>query len=553
MTEAIPMTQRHGVGHRVAAARRSRGMTQKQLADAIGVSPWAVERIESGQTDATSHLLTIADVTQSEPGWFLRPPVGHVDAQPGMRRPEVAHLGVAGQALVLGAIAVLVTARFFTEVVPVVPRATNFVDIPIFLALAVAAMVVPPGIPQRSAYMRFGAPSAAFLILCVLSAIVNSHRTEAAPVVVFVYAFLAPLGVYAAAYRIWPPGSGRSLSRLLVALGMLQLFVVGLVSLPRSLAAGGNPDLISGTFGTNQYQLVFFLLLVSVLLAGIYTLEPSRPVARFAPLLILSNVVVILLAQYRAILATVVISIAVVGILLGGKARGVLLTIFAVVAFSIAFSVIASRLPDLRLYTTASTLSESPWSYVSARYEGTLPVRRLYGDDPFVSAFGTGPGTFSSRAWQTFALADSTSTSNVQGGYAQRLTGGIYATDVSDKYVVPQADKGLVIEGSAALTKPWSSYLGLLAEVGLLGFALIVGVYAATVVCVWRLARAGITTASGTDTVPALALATTLGFLTLLQMALLENWLEVTRLTFIVWLMFAVVSKELDARPQMTE
>ena len=50
------------------------------------------------------------------------------------------------------------------------------------------------------------------------------------------------------------------------------------------------------------------------------------------------------------------------------------------------------------------------------------------------------------------------------------------------------------------------------------------------------------------DPLPALALATTVAFLTLLQMGILENWFEVTRVTFVAWAMFAVLSKELDAR-----
>jgi len=33
-----------------------------------------------------------------------------------------------------------------------------------------------------------------------------------------------------------------------------------------------------------------------------------------------------------------------------------------------------------------------------------------------------------------------------------------------------------------------------------------------------------------------------------LQMALLENWFEVTRLTFLTWIIFAVVTKEFGAR-----
>jgi hypothetical protein len=457
-----------------------------------------------------------------------------------------SHLGVVGRDLVLGSIVLLVTIRFFTEVVPVVPRAANFVDIPIFLALALAAISMPSARPGR-AYLRVGLPAAAFIVLVIASATINSDRTSPAPAIVFLYGFLAPLAVYAAVYRIWPPGNAGSLSRLLVWLGLLQLVVVALVDLPR-YASSENPDVISGTFGTNAYQLVFLLLVVAALLAGIFTLEPGRKVARFAPFLILVIFGAVLLAQYRALLATTVVMMLVVAILLGTRLRGVLVAVFAVVAFGLAFAYVASAFPRLKLETTATTFTESPTTYASARYKATRPVAGLYRDDPRAIAIGSGPGTFSSRAWQTFANAGSTSASNVQGGYAQKLTGGVYATDVSKKYIDPQLSEGVVIEGSRALSSPYSSYLSLAAETGLVGLVIIVGVYLAVLLRVFRTSRRLIAHAMPGDPLPALALATTIAFLTLLQMGFLENWLEVTRITFIAWAMLAVVAKELDSR-----
>jgi hypothetical protein len=52
------------------------------------------------------------------------------------------------------------------------------------------------------------------------------------------------------------------------------------------------------------------------------------------------------------------------------------------------------------------------------------------------------------------------------------------------------------------------------------------------------------------DPLPALVIATFVAFLTILQMALLENWFEVSRVTFTIWIMFAICSRELDAREQ---
>jgi hypothetical protein len=44
-----------------------------------------------------------------------------------------------------------------------------------------------------------------------------------------------------------------------------------------------------------------------------------------------------------------------------------------------------------------------------------------------------------------------------------------------------------------------------------------------------------------------LLITTTIAFFALLQMGLLENWLEVTRLTFISWALLAISTKEFDA------
>jgi hypothetical protein len=135
------------------------------------------------------------------------------------------------------------------------------------------------------------------------------------------------------------------------------------------------------------------------------------------------------------------------------------------------------------------------------------------------------------------------------GGYATSLTGGrVYSTDVSEKYVDPQIESGNIQQGSRAISNPFSSYASLMAEVGILGAALIVTLYAGAIVRLWRMASRTLRTRRPGDPLPALILATFVAFLTIVQMALLESWFEVTRITFVIWMMFAVCCKELDAR-----
>ena len=445
----------------------------------------------------------------------------------------------------MGGIALLVLIRFFTEVVPIFPRALNFIDVPLFFALGLAAVARP--VRDRPT-LAFAVPVTVFLGICALSVAVNTSRVAVAPVLVFIYGFLAPIAVYAAVYRLWPVGRARSLSTLLVGLGLAELLVVVVIDLPRFLDSH-NPDLISGTFGTNAYQLVFFLLVFTALLAGIATLEPERATARVAPLLFVFVMATILLAQYRALLLTTAVTVVLIGVLLGGRIRG-LVTVAAVAAsFVLALWYVSTNVPALKFGSTVATFQTHPSYYATNRLEALRRVLRLYSDEPGFILSGTGPGTFSSRAWQTFARAESDSRSNVQGRYVSAIGGDQpYHTDVADKYVVPELNSARVIGGSKAVSSPISSYSSLLAEVGIFGFFVIVAMYLVATARSLRMTLYAIRWRAPGDSLPALLLACSVAFVVLLQMGFLQNWLEVTRVTFIAWALLGVTSKEFDSR-----
>jgi O-antigen ligase/DNA-binding XRE family transcriptional regulator len=532
------------LGAKVSATRRDAGLSQKALADRLGVSLWAIDSIEQGRADAALHLPAIRRITGATAIDRFLPRDESLSTE-DIRGSHLAR-DATGRGLVLGAIALLVLVRFFTEVVPVVPRAANFIDIPIFIVLAFAAMAKAHA-DQRHAQRSMGlmVPASSFLALCVLSALVNASRTQAAPVLVFVYGFLGPLGIYAAVYRLWPRGNALALSRLLVALGVVQLLVVFTIDLRHFIESGHNPDVISGTFGTNAYQLVFFLLVVLGLLAGIFTVEPQRRAARIAPILLVLILGTIFLAQYRALLATTAVTVLLIGALIGSRARGIVAAVMIGVALVVTLQYVATRFPNLKFASTVATLTQSPTFYAAERLGSARSVERLFSDHPRFIITGTGPGTFSSRAWQTFSSSQSNSGSNVQGAYASALTGGTaYHTDVSDKYVLPQLRSGAAIQGSDALTSPYSSYLSLMAEIGLFGFFLLAGIYLAATGRALRAAARSLRHRSAGDALPAVAIASAVAFAALLQMGLLGNWLEVTRLTFLSWTLFAVVEKE---------
>jgi hypothetical protein len=547
-----PPRENSTIGRRIVAARRRAGLTQRSLADQIGIPMWKLDEVEQGTSDGSRLLSAIGAATGRPRQWFGSASTDeNLLAETQWSQEGSRVLGPSDRTsrnFVLGAIALLMLIRFFTEVIHVIPRAANFIDIPIALVLFLAAGTRPLAKYDSRARLAVAAPVLVFTVICVISTITNLSRVAPGPVLVFLYGFLAPLAVYASVYQLWPVGSAAVFSRLLVWLGIAQLAVVFTIDLAR-FSSSHNPDDITGTFGTNQNQLVFFLLVVASLLAGVFTFERRRLSARLAPVLIPLTLGAILLAQYRALLATVALSILLVTALLSSKGRGLVAGIFVSVAFLTTLSYVVSHFPNLKFASTVTTYEQRPGFYISKKLDVFHTITRLYSDDPRFIVTGTGPGTFSSRAWQTFGRVNSKSRSNVQGRYVKMLTGErAYSTDVSDKYVSARFRNSEVIEGSHQLSSPYFSYLALLAEVGIPGFLAIACIYFLATSHVLRLTIRNLRISGSGDPLPALLIATSIAFIALLQMGFLDNWFETTRATFLIWTMLAVVTKELSAR-----
>lgn len=548
------------MAERMLAPRLGARLTTKERAARLGMSVWKVELLERTQEEEKA-----AQRSRSppEPTARLQPPVAEEGPQQAVSAAgEVAEAAAAadaeaasnagrGSMLILGAIVALVIIRFFSEVVRILPGFTNFVDIPIFATIMFAAALRPAAENEfRKLPPMLGIVAFLFIIVCSISTLANLSRVELAPALVFLYGFLGPVAIYFAVYKLWPAGSAMRLSRVLVGLGILQIAVAFLIDLPRWLSdPGRNPDLFSGTFGENPYQLVFFLLIIIGLLAGIFTFEKRRAIAPFTPFLLVAIFGVIFLAQYRALLLTTALTIILLAVLLAPlSARGVVGATLALVALVGTLAYAAQNIPEFKFKATIEDTGGDPTFYLKQRLKTIDPVERMFGDTPRYTIIGTGPGSYSSRAWRTFAVTPDSAT-DVTNKYAQKLTGGRpYHTDVSDKYLLPELRTAALISGSHAITSPFSSYLSLLAEVGVPGFALIVGIYLWALLASLRMARVSLRAARPGDPLPALLCASLVAFFALLQMGVLENWLEVTRITFITWIVFAVATKEYNAR-----
>ena len=80
--------------------------------------------------------------------------------------------------------------------------------------------------------------------------------------------------------------------------------------------------LLAATFGTNAYQLVFFLVRFIALLTGIVTYQPNSKVRFLALPFIAAAYLAIFLAQYRSILITCALATIFIGALVVRRKRG---------------------------------------------------------------------------------------------------------------------------------------------------------------------------------------------------------------------------------------
>jgi DNA-binding XRE family transcriptional regulator len=537
----------------IADARQSAGLSQRELADRIGVPLWTVDRLETGTEDPSPHIDAIAAATGLAPNLLSRVEPEAEVAAPGKQDSPGDMPGPVGDAgtsslwvrnLILGAIVLLVTIRFFAEDLHVLPRGVKLVDVPILLGLLVLYWIAPRTRIPSAMSVRYLVLALGFLAVCVASVLVNSQRTEPGPTFLFIYGFIAPILVFHVVRTLWPAGHSLAASKVLVGLAWIELLVVGAINLPEYLK-DHNPDVVSGTFGENAYQLVFFLLVCIALVAGLTTIERKRRTARLAPLFFAGTAATILLAQYRSILLTAVLAVLFVTVLLGlVRVRGALAGVLVAITFIAALSAIPSMFPELKIQDAVNSVTGQPGVYIKARVDAGSDIPKIYTDQPSAVVLGAGPGTVSSRAWSTYYKASNRDSLGVSLPFL--LSG--HQTDYAQKYTIPHQDDTGAIEGSFIIANPFASYYALLEEVGILGFLLMVFIYGRALLDCARISLTSLRHASDGDALPGLALAATIGFFVIIQMAILENWWEVTRLTFLLWMIFAIVTKEFEAR-----
>jgi hypothetical protein len=432
---------------------------------------------------------------------------------------------------------IVTLVRLFTETLGILPRALNFADLALFVYASAMLLARRGGNGETTAFYRrsLSGPVKMFSAWVMVSTAVNLlfHGIHILPALIFWVFHLEPIVFALLLMRLdWHEGDTQKLSNILVAIGLIQI-PLSLIQMS-SVFSEDNPDLASGTFGSNGSQMCFFVVLVIAYLLGRYLMD-----SRIRWLLPLPGLLIVFYAQgFKAMWLPLIVTIP-IGVFLcypGSKRRK-----WGLVLLVVAF-VLLVALPIGKL-SSAQTMEFMHWDYVTdvvgsgaiwelGKIQSFLNVGRLYRDSPIAAFVGVGPGSFSSRAFQTFTrvVLDPDSPTHVVYGYISPTPPGAFA----EKYVVPQVFKSEVLFGSGTIDGPFNSYVALLAEVGIVGFAL----YAVIYCRIFRKVIAATREAwrKRNHELYAISLAAICGLLILFEMAFLDNWLETSRVTIPLWL-----------------
>lgn len=419
--------------------------------------------------------------------------------------------------------------RLFSDKLGTLPGWANYLDYPILVlfALYVLGRVRYRATPRTG----FGALVAALFIVIGGSALINLPQLHLGAATLFIVGLLEPLAFMLLAHALSPGAAVASaLVRILFAIGWLQILVVAAVDVPVFLATQ-NPDVISGTFGENPYQLTFFLITWNALILS------QRPSPRFrafhwlgVAVLQVVILVIFLLAQFRAVLPFALLTwLLTYFVVYRNPRKGVVTALTGAVIFAALFLFVSARFPELKWNDVVELGSRSGEAASSGKVQAMINYGQLVMDEPHLLVTGTGPGTYASRGFRTFSIVGREDTANVL--YRRIFNTGYYSTDVATRYVLPVAT--LYAFGSATIASPWFSYLAVPAELGLLGLALVLAIYGRAALISWR-------NAAGEGAPAALAAWACVALSLLLQLGFIENWLEVSRVTVPTWLVFGV-------------
>jgi hypothetical protein len=319
----------------------------------------------------------------------------------------------------------------------------------------------------------------------------------------------------------------------MIVFGLVQV-VVGLFQLRDyfgQLNEQMESDVLSGTYGYNADQLAVVMCLPTMMLI-------ERQIARAGTrreLMILPLFLILLyMASMKALWVAFPVTFLLLLLFLGSRdaiKRGV-----AVALVMIASFVAMTRLTPLWTEKFGHILVPSIVMQ-QGKVRTFLTVPSILSERGWAPVIGVGPGTFSSRGFRTFAAIDEGNQFTADPHTPTAELRGNYLPPLAQRFLVPlmpTQEHGFGDFGSIKTAGPFSSYTSLLIETGFVGAGIMFALYLGAFLTLRRIYRRARRTRDGE--LRALAFAACGGLLLLAELSVLDNYLELTRVTVPVWI-----------------
>ncbi len=451
---------------------------------------------------------------------------------------------------ILAFFAFFLVSRFFSEVLQILPKWVDIADLPVIVLLGAYALFFHCREEvDHYTHQLLVRLISVFILISLGSAFFNAQDALLPAIMLFVIGFISGPLLFVSLNRVVQNVNNfaNELRRLFKFLLLANFFVVAFINIPRFLVTG-NPDVIAGTYGINQNLFSVLLLICGFLLLG-----EDESLHRTKARTVLGQIFVLVtfyLLQFRAaipffLLAYILTLLA----LYGRRISGALMVAITVLLIAVnSTSIILARVQGevAMKYEDWLTILDNPAAYLEyGKFQAYSQTIALFLDRPAAAIVGVGPGNYVSRAYYTFSYEMASNKSKGVGGLIEQFFGlsGPRFTRVSDKYI--GSLRSDIVFGSYQLSNPHSSFLAPIAEVGLLGGAIIIGMYVFLVIKSFKLLQQAKQFAR--EFLP-LATALVAGSVYLFGLAFLDNYWETSRATLPVWLLFWATSVGVQIR-----
>lgn len=445
-------------------------------------------------------------------------------------------------------ILLLILSRFFTETLGVLPKIVDVINYVVFFIALLLLIVGGKRYADEKSYIVIFV-LLVFSLVVLISSFVNLDIFYLPVTVLFLIGFLEGPLIFLVLNQVIGRDEAYTISieKLFVFLFVINVVVVVVVSYPLYIASGGNPDMLSGTFGKNAYYFSVFLVIIG---GWFFGREYSNSGHWLTFYLVMGFVFgTFFLLQYRAALPFFVLSFLLLGFILYGRRIVSFLMVLAMLFITIT-AVLGFLKSDFdnteRLkYGDWAEIIENPLHFTQfGKFQAYPETFEMYSDYLPAMFIGVGPGNYTSRAYYTFGYEfeakDGKGVSKIIKDYLGQETPRYtsYDLDYLSFY------RSQIVFGSYQLSNPNSSFVTLIGEVGLFGGGLFIFLY------IWllKLSFENLKSSRKNGTDVAIAAAAFSGTVYVFCLAFLDNYWEMSRATIVIWSLNWLVCTRLSCR-----